>query len=192
MRTEMSLAELVEKVHTAAQGVDFSAEIARYEIGPEHRTYLQSLAKPYRYRAALVEVLGARTVLEVGTKTGCGILALAKHAERAVTCDLTLDQVCDRRILEGRIEGRELERPEDCLTIDYAHFDFVFIDIDHEGGMEWRIHQILEASYRGIALFDDIEHNDAMRDFWAKIGNDKLATPWHPPHGAGLVRYPAG
>lgn len=184
----MELAEIIERVHQSVDEVDFSSEIERFDLGSRHPGFLRSRV-PYKYRAALVKVLGPKTALEVGTKTGCGALALAKHAERVLTCDVTLENVLDRRIFDGRIEGRQLAGPEDCLSLDYPRFDFVFIDIDHQGTMERRIHEVLRSSYRGVVLFDDVDFNDAMRQFWQSVENEKAETPWHPPYGAGLVRY---
>ena len=184
----MELAEIIARVHRSVDGVDFSDEIRRFQLGAQHPAILRSRV-PYKYRAALVKALGAKTALEVGTKTGCGALALAKYADRVLTCDITLENVLDGRIFDGRIEGLRLAGPEDCLRLDYPQFDFVFIDIDHQGTLERRIHEVLRSSYRGVALFDDIDYNDAMRRFWQGVENEKAATEWHPPHGAGLVLY---
>jgi len=185
---QMDLGEIVERVHRSVDEVDFSAEIERFELGSHHPAVMRTRV-PYKYRSALVKLLGAKTVLEVGTKTGCGALALAKYADRVLTCDITLDNVLDPRMFGERIAARRLAGPEDCLGLAYPEFDFVFVDIDHQGTMERRIHQVLRSSYRGLVLFDDIDFNDAMRQFWAEVENEKAATPWHPPYGAGLVRY---
>lgn len=185
----MEFTDIIDRVYQTIDSVDFSEEINKFKIHPEHQIYLQSKDKAYIYRAALVKVLGAKTALEVGTKTGCGALALAKYAEHVVACDITLQNVQDRNIFNSNIEGRELEFPEDCLKIDYHNFDFVVIDIDHQGEMEYRIHQVLQATYKGIVLYDDIKLNKKMIDFWNKIDNEKVETDWHEWYGVGLVRY---
>jgi predicted O-methyltransferase YrrM len=185
----MKLQEIIATVHRIVDAVDFSEEIQQFNLSPEHKLYLQSKAKPYRYRAALVKVLGAKNVVEVGTKTGCGALALAKYAARVVTCDITMANIQDWKIFSTNIEGRELASPEACLSLDYHNFDFVFIDIDHQGDMEYKIHQKLQATYKGIVMYDDIHYNDQMKTFWSNVPNEKAETPWHSPYGVGLVRY---
>jgi predicted O-methyltransferase YrrM len=185
---EPELREIVARVQESVDCVDFSAEISRFDLGTHLSAILRSRV-PYKYRAALVKVLGAKTVLEVGTKTGCGALAMAKYADWVLSCDITLERILDRRIFGDRIEGRQLAGPEDCLDLDYPRFDFVFIDIDHQGTMERRIHQVLRSCYQGIVLYDDIDFNDGMRQFWKGVENEKATTAWHPPYGAGLVRY---
>jgi len=97
----MKLTEIIAQVERAVDAVDFSEEIRTYDIGAEHQRHLRART-PYRCRAALVKVLGAATALEVGTKTGCGALALAKYARRVVTCDLTLDLVSGGGTLLGQ------------------------------------------------------------------------------------------
>lgn len=186
---ETRLAALVRRVEAAVDSVDFSPELARYAIGPDHRRYLRSKDKPYLWRAALVRELGARRVLEVGTKTGVGALALAKFAERVVACDLDLSRVHDPAIFDGRVRGVALAGPDDCLALDFPAFDLVVIDVDHQGSTEAAIHRVLAAGYRGVALYDDIEHNPPMRRFWEAVDHPKIATRWHPPHGTGLVLY---
>jgi SAM-dependent methyltransferase len=186
------LAALVARVEAAVDTVDFTPELARYTIGADHRRYLRSKDKPYLWRAALVRELGARRVLEVGTKTGVGALALAKFAERVVACDLDLSRVHDPAIFDGRVRGVELAGPDDCLTLDFPAFDLVVVDVDHLGTTEAAIHRALAAGYRGVVLYDDIEHNPPMRRFWEAIDRPKVATRWHPPHGTGLVLYGGG
>jgi hypothetical protein len=160
------LAALVARVEAAVDTVDFTPELARYTIGADHRRYLRSKDKPYLWRAALVRELGARRVLEVGTKTGVGALALAKFAERVVACDLDLSRVHDPAIFDGRVRGVELAGPDDCLSLDFPAFDLVVGGVDHQGTTQAANHPAHAARNGGVGRVDDIEHNPPMRRDW--------------------------
>jgi predicted O-methyltransferase YrrM len=125
----------------------------------------------------------------VGTKTGVGALALAKFAERVVACDLDLSRVHDPAIFDGRVRGVELAGPDDCLSLDFPAFDLVVVDVDHLGTTEAAIHRALAAGYRGVVLYDDIEHNPPKRRVWESIDRPRGATRRHPPHATRRVRY---
>jgi hypothetical protein len=73
--------------------------------------------------------------------------------------------------------------------IDFPAYDMIFIDIDHSGKDELKIHRLLEEQYQGIVFYDDIWLTEGMRALWEQIEQEKQACQWHGRGGFGLVRY---
>ena len=81
------------------------------------------------------------------------------------------------------------ENPDAIRTIDFSPYDMIFLDIDHSGVEEQKLHSKFIAEYKGLVFYDDIILNQAMVDFWGSIEQDKQSCAWHGNSGFGLVRY---
>jgi predicted O-methyltransferase YrrM len=186
------LQNLVAETELLIDGIDFTAELARYPLNAEYRSYLNADADSahlyYKALAALVQVGKFSRVLEFGTHTGASAICLAKYAEEVMTCDLTFRKVQDPRIFHSNIVGRLLLTAEDCLRVSVQDFQFIFVDIDHAGALETKLHQKFVREFKGIVAYDDTTLNPAMCEFWSSIENPKIATTWHHT-GFGLVAY---
>ena len=69
----------------------------------------------------------------------------------------------------------------------------ILLDTAHDGVFEQQIYDMLDAAgYEGLLLLDDIYLNDAMQDFWHRIGRETYdLTPIGHWSGTGLVRFTA-
>ena len=110
---------------------------AQMQIAPEQGAFLR----------LLVEVLGARRCLEIGTFTGYSSLAVALALPddgTIVCCDVSEEYTAGRPPLLGRGRGRAQDRPADraggrrrstrcSRTAREGTFDLAFIDADKDG-----------------------------------------------------------
>ena len=71
----------------------------------------------------------------------------------------------------------------------WSLYDMIFVDIDHMGEEEQRIHELLLEEYHGFVFYDDIKLNDQMKTFWDGIEQEKHECEWHGASGFGLVKY---
>jgi hypothetical protein len=74
-------------------------------------------------------------------------------------------------------------------AIDPSLYDMIFVDIDHMGEEEQRIHELFLEKYHGLVFYDDIKLNEHMQTFWDGIEQEKHECAWHETSGFGLVRY---
>ena len=181
-----------------------SLEKANMQIGPEQAQFM----------ALLVELLGARNALEVGTFTGYSALAVALALPddgRLVACDVSDEWTAiGRRYWEEaevahKIDLRlapAVETLDDLLAEGCAGtFDFVFIDADKEG-----LRHLLRTSSgadshrrapspsttrcgRGKVVDPEVTDDDtvAIRAINSKLAGDERVTLSLLPVGDGLT-----
>lgn len=153
----------------------------------------------YAYLMAYSSLFNPDHPLEIGAQTGAGIASIMYgHGEEkciGVTCDVNILEISDEvsnAYLDGKnyIKIIHLKDRLDCVNLDFNKYDFIFIDIGHDGDVEYQIHQkLLEIKWKGIVFWDDIKLDHRMIDFWNKITNQKIETDWHGKCGFGIVAY---
>ncbi|MHB8220907.1 MAG: hypothetical protein ACYDHU_11410 [Acidimicrobiales bacterium] len=171
----------------------------------EHYRLLPALAARLLQSGDPVEINGRRDdtgqVVEVGTFTGMGTLALMEAAAHVVTYDLVPWSVVGNTVLRpedfdsGRVEQRlgDLSDPayfEDQIET-LAGAALVFVDGPKDRRFEPRFTRLLTATFGGsgkIVLFDDIRVANMVK-FWATLDVEKLdLTSLGHWSGTGLVR----
>ena len=183
-----SLAQLVTACEALEGQIDLEPEVARYRPFYHPWWMLDQKAKHYRMFVAYGQLYRPRRVLEVGTGYGSGAVVLARHAEEVVTADITFRNV-PGGLFPSHVKPLLLRHPDECLTLPYDEFDFVYIDIDpHDGKYERLIHECLSQSHQGVVAYDDINYQ-GLRQVWDSIPQEKVITDWHLDAGFGLVRY---
>tara|TARA_Y100000034_G_scaffold38278_1_gene46981 strand:+ start:4456 stop:5007 length:552 start_codon:yes stop_codon:yes gene_type:complete len=181
-----SLNEITNEVVKEIGSIDLEEALEGYKILRTAREYM--LKTPYfRCLSAYCKLYDVQHVLELGTCTGASAIALAQHAKKVDTFDITSDDV-DCSLEDKNIDFWPLQKPSDCLNINLDPYDLIFIDIDHRGDTELQLHAKLTEEYKGIAFYDDIFFSQNMINFWNTITQPKLGIPWHFT-GFGIVRY---
>lgn len=195
-----ALFDLALQAADRAKGVDLSA-LAR---GDEDAGRLLNLwpGEHYRFLAALVNVLGPDLVVEVGTSTGLGALAMASTlapGARLVSFDVvpwdalpgTLLRDDDFGVIEQRLgdlaDGEVYAAHADLL----GRADLIFLDGPKDGRFEPVVHRRLKETVKPGALlvYDDIRLL-TMVELWRSIGDPKFdATSLGHWTGTGLVRF---
>jgi predicted O-methyltransferase YrrM len=181
-----TLNEITDEVVKESGSIDLEEALEGYRVLEDARAYM--LKTPYfRCLSAYCKLHEVKHVLEIGTCTGASAIAMAHHAVKVDTFDVTSDDI-DCSLEDKNIDFYPLMKPSHCLNINLDPYDLIFIDIDHKGDMERRLDHKLTEEYEGIAFYDDIYFSPDMAAFWESIKNPKLGLPWHFT-GFGIVRY---
>ena len=131
---------------------------AQWQIAPEQGQFM----------ALLVQLTGARRILEVGTFTGYSALCMAQAmgAEgRMICCDIpgdynaTAERYWCEAGLSGRIEQRLAPALETLAALERAgqagSFDLIFIDADKSNYPAYLEHALRLVRQGGLILFDN-------------------------------------
>jgi predicted O-methyltransferase YrrM len=180
-----SLNDIISEVVRESGSIALEEALEGYDV-KDAKEYM--FKTPYfRCLAAYCKLYEVKHVLEIGTCTGASAVAMAHHATKVSTFDVTSEDV-DESLTNKNIDFYPLQKPTDCLDIDLAPYDLIFIDIDHKGDMELQLHNKLLEEYKGVAFYDDIYFSPDMQAFWDAIKNPKSSLPWHFT-GFGIVEY---
>lgn len=156
----------------------------------------------YRLLAYLSLLFKKCVISDIGTNKGLSALCLGFNSSNIV---LSFDQ-------KERIFFLELAMPfqkEPGMRIGYYDninfiignffhfFDYIkyssliLLDIDHSGITELKLlEDLIDNSYKGLLLIDDIHHNKEMQDFWSSINLTKYdITKYGNQSGTGLVDF---
>ncbi len=185
------LRDLVFACEQRAQAYDLPAWLRAYPLA--RCAAFRFTRDPYYARlAALVELLGAKQVMEFGTEEGGSALALCMAGAQVLTYDLDPAPLRRSRLglleAEDRLLPLQLAAPEAMLQVSLQGVDLIFVDIDHSGVWEAAFHRKCQAEYTGIVAWDDVQLNRGMRTFWATVTEPKVTLTWHFS-GFGLVQY---
>jgi len=186
MNNTIDLSKLVEDVTPVLESINFSQDIKENNIDEEHTGYMQRENSYYKGLACIINHFGYTDVCEIGACRGTSAVALARFADKVNSYDVNLGLLFD--IKDVRINFKKLNGNLDCLNIDFDWYDFIFVDVDHDGYTEQKIHEVLLKKYKGLVAYDDIFLNDRMKSFWEGITNNKISVPWHDS-GFGIVEY---
>ncbi len=197
------LLDIAEQAIPVARRMSMAAVSARIPSGPKWPDVWPG--EHYKLLAALVQVTGARRVVEIGTFQGFGTLALAQSlpADGVLTtydivpypeidgCVLTDADFADGRIRQviaditqddGFEAQRDTLREADLIFADAAkdgHQERVFLDRFEQAGF----------THAPIVIFDDIRVQN-MLQIWRDISRPKLdITSFGHWSGTGLVDY---
>ena len=124
---------------------------------------------------------------DIGTYRGCSALALAYNKSNTIKSFDIVDCVQIRNTPSNIewIVGNFMEQP----TEEIHSSPFIMLDIDHTGVTEQKILDFLiDNNWHGKLLLDDINLNQAMKNFWNNITLEKYDLT-HIGHfsGTGLV-----
>jgi predicted O-methyltransferase YrrM len=159
----------------------------------------------YKLLAALVGELGARRVVEIGTFTGLGTLAIAEALppDGVITTfdiapwrDFADTWFTDADFSSERIrqEIADIAKPDGILPYRelFEEADFIFIDGPKDGVTEPKFIQVLaslELRRNPIVMFDDVRVLN-MIEIWRRLDRPKLdLTSFGHWTGSGLVDW---
>lgn len=197
------LLDIAERAIPIARQTSMDALSARIRSGPKWPNVWPG--EHYKLLAALVKVVGARRVIEIGTYQGLGCLALLQSlpADGAITTfDIVPYQEIDGHAFrpEDFADGRLTQVVADItLENDFAQHapslrdaELVFVDAAKDGHQE-RIFlkRFEEVGFRHgpIVVFDDVRVYN-MLQIWRDIRRPKLdITSFGHWSGTGLVDY---
>ncbi len=174
---------------------------------------MQSPPEVGQFLALLVELTGAQKILELGTFTGYGALAMALATPtggRVVACDVNVDaQLLARRFwsdagVAGKIELRVGECADAIADLIAegrgASFDLAFIDADKPGYADYYDACFTLLRPGGLMVFDNVfmrgavieeaptrRYTAAMQSFNRRLHADERVSLSMVPLGDGLT-----
>jgi len=133
--------------------------------GEEHYWLLSEIAR---------QLPKGTRVLDVGTYLGFSAVAFASNPNiQVITVDI-VDEIGfnvtkQRENITFLIEDNILDKLH-----EYLDCPVIMLDTNHEGQFEKDfIAKLAQLQYRGIVICDDIFLNDAMKDFWESVVQEK-------------------
>jgi predicted O-methyltransferase YrrM len=197
------LLDVAEQAISVARRVSLDAVSSRIKTGPQYPDVWPG--EHYRLLAALVQVTGAKRVVEIGTFTGLGTLALLANLPedgQLVTFDILAWDEIPGTVLNGAdlADPRltqvvaDITKPEGFAahreTLRDA--DLIFADAAKDGTQERVFLQRFDEvgfTHAPIVVFDDIRVMN-MLQIWRDIRRPKLdITSFGHWSGTGLVDY---
>ena len=188
-------------------------ERLRAETAAHPKALMQISPEQGQFMTLLVELIGARRILEIGTFTGYSALAMA-HAlpddGQLIACDVSEEftAIAQRYWLESghdhKIELRlapALETLEALISEGHHEsFDMVFIDADKENYAAYAEHALTLLRQGGLLLVDNVlwdgkvadhahqdEETNAIRALNRQLHREKRVTLSMIPMGDGLT-----
>ncbi len=131
------------------------------------------------------------SLLDVGTYKGCSALSLSLNPTNKVH---SFDVRHNLRKLHTEPSNIEFI-VDDILKEQYKELviqsPFIILDTDHEGSFEHTFYKHLKSlNYKGILLLDDTKLNNAMKEFWNSITEEKYDVSEIGHHsGTGIVIF---
>jgi len=165
-------------------------EIAELQSDLQYKKYLLEGAgvEHYKLLAYLASLFPDQYVMDIGTHFGNSSLALAMPG----TINVISYDIADYRKLK-RLPKKVIYRVGDFREDEHTlKCPFIFIDVDpHDGIQEKAFHEFfLENNYKGMVFWDDINANDAMKEWWNSITTTKYdLTAIGHWSGTGMIDY---
>lgn len=197
---DRGLIELALAASSAALDTDVSWLADRCSDAEEARFVMTWPGEHYRLLAALAQVTQARHVVEIGTYTGLGTLALASAGAHVVTFDILPWRTFPSTVLreadfDGPIEQRIADLSVPAVFSEHADVlrsaDLIFCDGPKDGAFEPVFASLLYpaiADSEAIVVWDDIRVL-SMLQLWRDLPVPKLdLTSFGHWSGTGLTR----
>ncbi|MBK3643147.1 class I SAM-dependent methyltransferase [Streptomyces sp. MBT33] len=159
------------------------ADVAHWQTAPEQSPFL----------TLLVQTLGVRNAVEVGTFTGMSALAIARGLQpggRLLACDVddtwtpVAREAWQAAGVEDRIELRIAPAIETLRSLPHtAQIDFSFVDAEKTGYWDYFSELVVRTRPGGLLVFDNVfrkgrvlnptsEVDDAVVDFNERLAKD--------------------
>lgn len=172
----MDSGKVLELDYETIKGLDVSKYL-EYRVNPVEFFGLPG-KEHYRTLAYLSTLYDGADIVDIGTHMGSSALALSYNPNNTVhtfdivdKLDISIGSPKMARNIKFYVE--DLCNPE----VLESHLDMlmnsplIFMDIDpHEGGRELEFYRFLrDQGYKGLVVFDDIDHFPGMRNFWNNV-----------------------
>lgn len=143
-------------------------------------------AEHYRLLCVLSTWFNNTTIYEIGTWIGAGTICLAYNkSNKVISYDIeyNVDLV--------RLPNMEFRVGDYKNDKELLNSPFIFIDVSHDGKLEKEIYDYLcDNKYKGFTVWDDINLNPEMRNFWNSVTKDKRdITRYGHYSGTGIIFF---
>lgn len=192
------LAQLVKEIEQEFKNISLIESCLFCDLDAETMNYLLDTSGKNDYYKALAAYQNlyltdpnkSYNILDIGTYRGGSVAAFKSTLGRnnLLSIDVDLSNLDNNDSIRKGCEIKQVS-PDEISKINYSNYDFIFVDVNHLGEQEIRIHKrIIETKYKGLVFYDDILLNQEMIEFWNSIQQNKIKTNWHFS-GFGVVEY---
>lgn len=143
----------------------------------------------YKLLGYVSKCIDNETIIDIGTYKGCSALALSLNTTNLVK---SFD-ISNYRSISDSPENVEFIL-DDITNENYKDLILssktIVLDTDHNGIFERKFYSyIKEINWKGVLILDDIHLNDAMKEFWDSILDEKYdITDLGHSTGTGLIK----
>lgn len=140
----------------------------------------------YRLLCLLSTWFNNTYIYELGTWTGGSALCLAYNKTNyVISYDIKHLVEVER---QPNVEYRQGDFIHDKQLLSSP---LIFIDVTHDGQLERKIYNyLIENNYKGLTVWDDINLNNEMRNFWNDVKHEKHElTQFGHYSGTGVILF---
>lgn len=151
-----------------------------------HDVYQPAGVEHYRLLCLLSQWFANSVIYEIGTWLGAGTICLAYNKNnRVVSYDI------EYNVDVKRLDNMEFRIGDYKNDKELLNSPFIFVDVNHEGTIEREIYEYLISNkYKGFTLWNSINLNLAMRNFWTTVAMEKYdLTRYGHYSGTGVVFF---
>ena len=146
----------------------------------------------YKWLASYVKECKPKRLLELGRRWGNSLYAMSFF--------LPDESILDSYDIDSK--GYVINKPNvniytydgDYTKIDYSLYDFIFIDINGSGTIEYEIYNLIsKCNFNGVVAWDDVGTVYCPdENFWDKITTEKIKLSLHGPFNFGVTFHKKG
>jgi hypothetical protein len=177
---------MIEKILKVTQEELNAINLSKYlkstdDLGfPKSWFYMDAGVEHYRLLAFISTLYNGVTLLDIGSYQGSSAIALSFNKKnKIISYDIEHQpEIADIKIsniefIKGNVLKHEITAP------------FILLDTYHDGTFEQEFFDhLLKINYKGLVMFDDINLNKEMSNFWNGLKNEKYDLT-HIGHHSG-------
>jgi 2-polyprenyl-3-methyl-5-hydroxy-6-metoxy-1,4-benzoquinol methylase len=149
---------------------------------PNNWFFMEAGEEHYRLLAYIGSLYKSKTLLDIGSYQGNSAIALAHSGNKIISYDLASQPIISK-IKKDNISfeiGNILDNNDLILSSP-----FIMLDTYHDGTFEQEfVDHLVKINYKGLVMFDDINLNKEMSNFWNGLKNEKYDLT-HIGHHSG-------
>jgi 2-polyprenyl-3-methyl-5-hydroxy-6-metoxy-1,4-benzoquinol methylase len=138
---------------------------------PNNWFFMEAGEEHYRLLAYIGSLYKSKTLLDIGSYQGNSAIALAHSGNKIISYDLASQPIISK-IKKDNISfeiGNILDKDDLILSSP-----FIMLDTYHDGTFEQEfVDHLIKINYKGLVMFDDINLNKEMSNFWNGLKNEK-------------------
>jgi hypothetical protein len=183
--------DILNKLDTLSLRELANIDLSKLNLKTNNQNMMYDINQPagvehYRLMCLMSTWFDNTTLYELGTWIGAGTICMAYNkTNKVVSYDINYIVDLERQPnMEFRVGDFSTDK-------ELLKSPFLFIDVTHDGLLENKIYQyLIDNDYKGLTVWDDIDLNPEMREFWKNVRHDKRdITKYGHYSGTGAIIF---